>query len=223
MEKSDYLKILLPTVFIVVVAVSFYVIAKSPLGKALSSLLGTAAGIASAIGQQFETCNKIGYFNVNKGCYLGIFAIIGFVGPILFRFLWKVTGSRTTNELVEKTAQISNKSQSDVIDESIPKDGKNINDEILDSNGKEIELSSKLAGWKKAFIKKMTKLFNDSVEKQSMNPEEKAERIKDFEQRSEVEMTKIEEEAVEEAKNEDPDVDPDEVRDQVDICEEAFI
>ena len=223
MEKSDYLKILLPTVFIVVVAVSFYVIAKSPLGKALSSLLGTAAGIASAIGQQFETCNKVGYFNVNKGCYLGIFAIIGFVGPILFRFLWKVTGSRTTNELVDKTAQISNKSQSDVIDESIPKDGKNINDEILDSNGKEIELSSKLAGWKKAFIKKMTKLFNDSVEKQSMNPEEKAERIKDFEQRSEVEMTKIEEEAVEEAKNEDPDVDPDEVRDQVDICEEAFI
>lgn len=223
MKKSDYLKILLPTVFIVVVAVSFYVIAKSPLGKALSSLLGTLAGIASSVGQQFETCNKVGYFNVNKGCYLGVFAIIGLVGPILFRFLWKVTGSKTTNELVEKTAQISNKSQSDVIDDSIPKDGKNINDEILDSNGKEIELSSKLAGWKKSFIKKMTKLFNDSVEKQSMNQEEKAERIEDFKRRSEVELTRIEEEAVEDAKNNDPDVDPDEVRDRVDMCEGEFI
>lgn len=222
MEKSDYLKILLPTVFIVVLAISFYVISNSALGKALISLFGATAGIAAAVGQQFETCNKVGYFNVNKGCYLGIFVIIGFIGPILFRFLWKVTGSRTNNELVEKTSQVSNKSQSDIIDESIPKDGKNINDDILDSNGKEIPLSSKLAGWKKSFTKKLKKLFDDSINDQSMDNEERAQRIQDFKNKYEIELQRIEDEALKDAKDNDPDVDPDEVKDEVNISEDAF-
>lgn len=222
MEKSEYLKILLPTVFIVIVAISFYVISNSALGKALISLLGTAAGIAASMGKQFETCNKVGYFNINKGCYLGVFAVIGLVGPFLFRYLWKVTGSQTKNELVEETSQVSNKSQSDVIDESIPDSGKEITDKILDSNGNEIPLESKIAGWKKSFIKKLRKLFNKSVEEQSMNDEEKVQKIKDFEQRSEVEMESIDNERIDEAKSDDPDVDESEVQDQIDISEGVF-
>lgn len=218
--KSYYLKILLATVIIVVVAASFFVISKSTLGKALSSLLGGAAGVAVAAGQQFKTCNKVGYFNVNKGCYLGIFAIIGFIGPTLFRFLWKVTGSRTNNKLVEKTAQVSNKSQSDIIDEIIPEG--NINDEILDSNGQEIPRSSKIAGWKKAFNRKLKKIFEKSIKEQSMDPDKEAEDILDFNKNYEIELVEINKEALEEAKDIDADVDPIEVQDGVDISAEAF-
>lgn len=215
-SKNQYSKFLIPTLFIVVLAVSFYLIAKSPIGKALTSLLGTLAGIAASIGQQFKTCNESGYFNVKKGCYLGIFGIIGFIGPILFASLWKMVGSPTKNDLVNRTAETSGEKPNAILEETLPEG--NPLDIIENSAGKEITLSSKIAGWKKAFYNRLQRKFNKSLDKQDMTPKERQEAIEDVQKQVDASKNDIDEQA----KQDDSNTDPDEVAEDVDTSTEFF-
>lgn len=80
-------------IFIVILAIPLIMLGRTPVGRAMASLLGAAAGLIGAAAAQIERCNKVGYFNASKGCWagigavvLGVFVIFGkYVFPLLMK------------------------------------------------------------------------------------------------------------------------------------------
>ena len=63
-------------ILIVILAIPLIMLGRTPVGKAMASLLGGFAGLVGAAAAQIERCNKVGYFNASKGCWVGIGAIV---------------------------------------------------------------------------------------------------------------------------------------------------
>ena len=63
-------------ILIVILAIPLIMLGRTPVGKAMGSLLGAFAGLVGTAAAQIERCNKVGYFNASKGCWVGIGAIV---------------------------------------------------------------------------------------------------------------------------------------------------
>jgi hypothetical protein len=100
---------------------------RTPLGKAMGDLLGALAGILGAAAAQLETCNKVGYFNASKGCWVGIGAVVlgvfvffgKYVYPLLMKDgpakdLVKSASAASGESEVNITIEIVNQVQADI-------------------------------------------------------------------------------------------------------------
>ena len=54
-------------ILIVILAIPLIMLGRTPVGKAMASLLGGFAGLVGAAAAQIERCNQVGYFNASKG------------------------------------------------------------------------------------------------------------------------------------------------------------
>ncbi len=123
-------------ILIVILAIPLIMLGRTPVGKAMASLLGGFAGLVGAAAAQIERCNKVGYFNASKGCWAGIGAIVLGVfvifGKYVFPLLMKngpakdlvTSASAATGESEAKiTIDIVNQIQADI-------DGLNLNEQF---------------------------------------------------------------------------------------------
>jgi hypothetical protein len=164
-------KIIAVIVFVIAIGIFSLLIIKSPLGKALSNLLGGVAGLFSAVDQQLKTCQDNGVFNVSKGCYLGV---VGIVSAVLFLASLFVRGwISTKNEAVEKIAILSEKSPMKVVSE-ITAD-LDINTEFKDKDGKtqDVDNEFRSKAYERAFNNNASTRAVKEIEMQRINPEAK--------------------------------------------------
>ena len=99
-------------ILMAILAVPFIMIARTPLGKALMNLLGGLAGLIGGLGSQLKTCNKVGYFNVSEGCWMGIAAIIGSIFYVLGKFVYPfVMKDGPAKDLVKSASAASGESE----------------------------------------------------------------------------------------------------------------
>ena len=152
--------------FIALLVGVYYLMKNSPLGKALSDILGGAGAVAAAVGQQFKTCGNVGFFNVKKGCYIGIGAVIYGVLSVFASVMSYLTSRNNGKTIVDKTATELNKSKAEVVDNVLDKS--NI-DEIGDSNASD---SVQQAAYEKLINKVATEDRLNAVDKQGKSEEE---------------------------------------------------
>jgi hypothetical protein len=134
-------------ILMAILAVPFIMIARTPLGKALMNLLGGLAGLIGGLGSQLKTCNKVGYFNVSEGCWMGIAAIIGSIFYVLGKFVYPfVMKDGPAKDLVKSASAASGESEV------------NITIEIVNQVQADIDLSDQFENMspeaKDVFIKK---------------------------------------------------------------------
>lgn len=116
--KKLIITLVIIIVIISIVYVSYRLIMNTPLGRGLNKFLDGVSGILAGIGAQLETCNKVGYFNVGKGCWTGVLALgIG----ILFGGAWLYSKFKTTsgNDSIDRTAQMRETSADQVVQDVI--------------------------------------------------------------------------------------------------------
>ena len=168
----------------ILIAVSIKMISNTPLGKALSSLMGGLAGLVTAVGAQIKTCNKVGYFNPKGGCYIGVL-FIGFAVLTVFCKLvgafgvpWGKNANESFKKNVEADAALTGRSTTDIMDELARRINPESSDpEFKGSDGKVIPESVKTAGISKAINDSVLDMRIKSINKQVSNPAEKDARI----------------------------------------------
>ena len=164
-------KMIIIAIIIGGMAIFIAIIGNSPLGKALSSLLGGFAGVAAAVGHQLETCNKVGYFNLKKGCFVGFFTVFAGLSYLAIQIIKKVANPSTRDPITNKLAAETGKGYIETA-ESVLKEI-NLDVKLLDKNGKEVEVSSKVkkAALEKALSKKLINKYQEVIQKQSKTAE----------------------------------------------------
>lgn len=163
MAERNYVKIGFYLVVVISVIGIIIAIARSALGKALSAILGTFAGVLTAVGAQIGTCNKVGYFNPGKGCYIGVLGIGYVVLQIIFlvgRWLQFRTADKSTNDT------------STLKGESAFETARGIVEKIdADAGGDDVTEEVRVAAIKKAFHSEAYKETLKAIKEQSFTPE----------------------------------------------------
>lgn len=204
-------------VLIVILAIPFIMLGRTPVGKALSGLIGALAGLIGAAAAQIETCNKVGYFNASKGCWVGIGAVVlgvfVFFGKYVFPLLMKdgsaknlvKSASAATGESeVKITIEIVQKVQADI-------DSVNEQFEKMSPEAKDVFI-------KKCFARRAYAKGADARQRQAGSPDAKRAEAEEearnaaakaeSEANREAELTQEQEDAIDSALNEIPDLPP---------------
>lgn len=190
----------------ILIAVSIKMISNTPLGKALSSLMGGLAGLVTAVGAQIKTCNKVGYFNPKGGCYIGVL-FIGFAVLTVFCKLvgafgvpWGKNANESFKKNVEAEAALTGDSEATVIEKAAESIDPDSNDsDFKGKDGKVIPESVKTAGISKVMNDSVLDMRIKSINKQVSNPAEKDARIAEAKSNAEAAEKLIVDQAIEES------------------------
>ena len=134
----------------------------TPLGKGLGDFLGGIGGILGAVGTQLETCNKDGYFNVSKGCWVGVGGIA--IG-VVFGGAWiasKVIDTRNAN--INKQAQLKGES----ISKTVSDFAKSLDLKMNELSGSKIDS----AAIRKALNRKAANSLNETLKSSNLKPDD---------------------------------------------------
>ena len=122
---------------------AYYFIMSTPAGQGLGKFLGGVGALLGSIGQQLETCAKVGYLNIGKGCWAGVLAIgIGalFIGATLLKrsglseVLTSKPPDKRINKMVEEgkdTKEIAKEITDEINFDALPADA---SPEVLDAS-----------------------------------------------------------------------------------------
>jgi len=97
------------TIFIIILVIgiiwgAYELLIRTPVGQGLNKFLGGIGAVLGSVGAQLTTCATDGYFNVPKGCYIGIAGIgIGLV--YAGAWILKTFGARFKQTRISKNIQ----------------------------------------------------------------------------------------------------------------------
>jgi len=162
--KKIIIYLVITIVIIGIIYVAYRLIMNTPLGKGLGKFLNGVGGVLAAAGAQLQTCNKSGYFNVSKGCWLGVAGVA--IGA-LYGGAWLYGRFKTTsgNDTIDKTAQLAEENPVDVagrITDGMDVEGINaLDDNVVNQ-----------AAIQKMLIRKAATDYNDRVDSSGLSPQE---------------------------------------------------
>jgi len=151
-------------IFIGIAWIGYSLLLHTPLGKGLNAFLGGAGAVLGAAGAQLSTCAKHGFFNVNKGCWLGVAGIgigIVYAGANIAMF-FKESINKRLSRVSQLKGQSDRESINDLVDELNVDE---INEVLADSEVAEESVF-------KILNKALTRLVKKISKKLSKTPEE---------------------------------------------------
>jgi hypothetical protein len=189
--EIKHLIILLVTAIAVIglLWLSYYLLMKTPIGKGLNGFLGGVGAVLGAVGAQLSTCGKSGFFDVDKGCWLGVAGIgIGvlWAGSTAFGFFWK-------NPRIDKTAELRGESSAD----TAARMGKELGEQGL--NNPDLEVND--AAMRKILNRKTANDLNEELAKSNLSPEDLKSISEEAKAQYEAENSSINEGLTEEEQN----------------------
>jgi hypothetical protein len=166
-------KILITCIPIIIISAliiaAYEFIINTPLAKGLSELLGGVGGMLAAIGQQLDTCNKDGYFNVKGGCYLGIIGIG--VGLLYAGYKFASFFSKPTNPIFENLAQLQG---TDTLTASeVIRTSPEFQDFYEKLNSSKLSPSEQATATQKAYLEIAKNKIVEIIKKSNLSPEAK--------------------------------------------------
>ena len=146
-------------------------ISNTPLGKALGSLLGVLGGALAAVDKQLSICNKVGFMNVGKGCWIG-FAAVSMAVLTLFSKMYKMyVNNKSSNENLENLSELTGDTLSEVMIKLLfGIDGTELDNAEI--NGVEVTDGVKSSTYVKIINERIVKECKSILDKQSKSPEE---------------------------------------------------
>ena len=199
MDEQSTKNIISVVLFLVVIGsciASYFILSKTPLGKALNDVLGTVGAFAHIVEQQLEICQKNGYFNTGKGCYLGALLLPIGILYTAFQFLSLFVGYKS--KAVRTAADVSGKPAKEIVKDALD----NIDDEKIEDDDK-LTKEQKENAYKMAVNKSVEKTAKDAIAKQGKSPEAVKEANERMQQAAEIELQEIKDEAKERGEDEE--------------------
>ena len=183
---------------------AYSLLMKTAIGKGLNQFLGGVGAVLGAVGAQLTTCANSGFFNVDKGCWLG-FAGLGigiiYAGANVFGFFWK--NPRQTGS---DNARLRGESDADYAKRFGKELGEMKNGDGVGLNGLP-ESKVNDAAVRKVAIRKEANDYNKTLDQSDLSPNEIAQKRAGAKARYNAENAAINEELNEDGDNDVTDAD----------------
>lgn len=206
--KNLIIKTIIFIVILVICIITYHLLMNSVLGKALSNLLGDTEAILALTGRQLNTCNKNGFFNVNKGCYLGVAGLGIGILFVVFKFasLWV----NSKSDLVNKVSTLTETSTSDIVSKSL----EDIDiDRVLENE--DLTTRQKVDVIQKALTEKISRNGQEAVKAQSKTSATIESQIKDILTEADIAKQEINDSARKDGETEEDIQESDQLADEI--------